>query len=64
LEGYEKKKLDIIVPLVCKILVSGNQSDIFRPQNAWVKAILSILLEVSEMTEIKMALKCEIEVLL
>jgi len=64
-EGYENKKLDYILPLVCKILTHGSQpGSVFKPKNAWMNAVLSILVEISGLPEIKMALKCEIQVLL
>jgi len=63
-EAYENRKLDYILPLVCKILTHGSQpGSVFKPKNAWMNAVLSILVEISGL-EIKMALKCEIQVLL
>ena len=65
LEAYDNQKLDYMLPLVCKILAHGNQlGSVFKPKNAWMNAILSILAEIAQMSEIKMALKCEIQVLL
>ena len=64
-DGFENQKLDYILPLVCKILAHGSQpGSVFKPKNAWMNANLSVLAEISGMTEIKMALKCEIQVLL
>lgn len=64
-DAYENQKLDYVLPLICKILVHGNQpGSVFKPKNAWMSSILSILTEISLMPEIKMALKCEIQVLL
>jgi len=64
IDAYDNHKLDYIVPLVCKILAPGGLPDsVFKPRNAWMNAILSILAEIAEMTDIKVALKCEVEVL-
>ena len=65
IEAYENQKLDYMLPLVCKILAHGNHpASVFKPKNAWMHAILSILAEIAQMPEIKMALKCEVQVLL
>ena len=62
--AHENKKLDSILPLICKILLQGNQTgSVFKPNNAWMNAILSILAEIAEMQDIKMALKYEIQML-
>jgi len=64
INAHESKKLDCILPLICKILFQGNQSgSVFKPNNAWMNAILSILAEIGEMHDIKMALKYEIQML-
>jgi len=65
IEGYESQKLDYMLPLVCKILAHGIQAgSVFKPKNAWMNALLAILAEIAQMPEIKMALKCEVQVLL
>lgn len=64
-EGFENQKLEYIIPLVCKILLNGSSpGSVFKPKNAWMNAVLSVLVEISTMSEIKMALKCEVQVLL
>jgi len=64
MNAHEAKKLDFVLPLVCKILIQGNQpGSVFKPNNAWMNAILSILAEIGEMSDIKMALKYEIQML-
>ncbi len=66
-EGYESQKLDYILPLVCKILAHGSHpNSVFKPKNAWMNAILSLLSEVGQLPEIriKITLKCEIQLLL
>ena len=65
IEAYENQKLDYVLPLVCKILTHGSHAgSVFKPKNAWMNAILSLLTEIAGLSEIKMALKCEIQVLL
>lgn len=62
--AHENKKLDHILPLICKILIQGEkQGSVFKPNNAWMNAILSILAEIAEMQDIKMAPKYEIQML-
>lgn len=65
IEAYENQKLDYMLPLVCKILAHGTQANsVFKPKNAWMNALLAILAEITQMPEIKLALKCEVQVLL
>ncbi len=65
IDAYEQQKLDYILPLTCKILTHGNHPDsVFKPKNAWMNGILSLLTEISGMPKTKMTLKCEIQVLL
>ena len=63
IEAYETNRLIVAISLVCKILEQGSKSKVFRPQNAWVHAILRLLLELYLFAELKLNLKFEIEVL-
>lgn len=63
LEGYDNGRLIIIIPFVCKVLEQASKSIVFRPPNPWTMAILKVLSELYEFTDLKLNLKFEIEVL-
>lgn len=60
IQAYDKKQIELIIPFVCKILVCGKES-IFKPNNAWMSAMLSLLSEIMDFPDNKVALNCEIE---
>jgi len=63
LEGYDNGRLIVIIPFVCKVLEQASKSIVFRPPNPWTMAILKVLSEIYEFTDLKLNLKFEIEVL-
>ncbi|KAG4096458.1 Not1-domain-containing protein [Neocallimastix lanati (nom. inval.)] len=63
LEGYDNGRLIVIIPFVCKVLEQASKSIVFRPPNPWTMAILKVLSELYEFTDLKLNLKFEIEVL-
>ncbi|KTW28870.1 hypothetical protein T552_01499 [Pneumocystis carinii B80] len=63
LEGYDSKRLMVVLPFTCKVLEQAANSKVFKPPNAWLMGILKLLAELYESTDIKLNLKFEIEVL-
>ena len=63
LEGYEHKRLIVVIPFVCKVLEQSSHSKVFRPPNPWLNAIMKLLAELYYFAELKLNLKFEIEVL-
>jgi len=63
IDAYERGRLIAILPFVAKILEACPKSRIFRPPNPWLMAIIALLREISEIENLKMNLKFEIEVL-
>lgn len=63
LEGYDSNRLIVVIPFVCKVLEQCSNSNVFRPPNPWVMAILKLLVELYEFADLKLNLKFEIEVL-
>ena len=63
LEGYEHKRLIVVIPFVCKVLEQSSHSNVFKPPNPWINAIMKLLAELYYFAELKLNLKFEIEVL-
>lgn len=63
LQGYDNKRLIVIIPFVCKVLEQSNASRVFKPPNPWLMAIMKLLAELYHFAELKLNLKFEIEVL-
>ncbi|KAJ3269632.1 hypothetical protein HDV01_001148 [Terramyces sp. JEL0728] len=63
MEGYELKRLIVVIPFVCKVLEQCSGSKVFRPPNPWLMAIMRLLAELYHFAELKLNLKFEIEVL-
>lgn len=63
LEAHDTKRLVIVIPFVCKVLVQGAKSTIFKPPNPWLMEIVQLLIELYHNAELKLNLKFEIEVL-
>ncbi|KAG5519775.1 hypothetical protein PMAC_000048 [Pneumocystis sp. 'macacae'] len=63
LEGYDSKRLIVVLPFTCKVLEQAANSKVFKPPNAWIMGILKLLVELYESADIKLNLKFEIEVL-
>ena len=62
-DAFEKGKLVAVVPFVAKVLDSTMNSRIFRPPNPWTMMILGLLAELHPMTDLKLNIKFEVEVL-
>lgn len=63
IEGYESGRLFIVIPFVCKVLMEGKCSRVFKPPNPWIITILGLLAELYSYAEIKIKSKYEIEML-
>ncbi|KAI0085426.1 Not1-domain-containing protein [Irpex rosettiformis] len=62
-EGYDSGRLIVAIPFVCKTLEPCARSNVFRPPNPWLMAVVSLLAELYHFAELKLNLKFEIEVL-
>ncbi|KAK4190767.1 general negative regulator of transcription subunit 1 [Podospora australis] len=63
IEAHDTKRLIVVIPFVCKVLIQGADSNIFRPPNPWLMDIINLLIELYHNAELKLNLKFEIEVL-
>ena len=62
-EAFDTERLAIVVPFVCKVLIQGQLSTVFKPPNCWLMEIIHLLIELYHNAELKLNLKFEIEVL-
>ncbi|ODV85108.1 hypothetical protein CANARDRAFT_199241 [[Candida] arabinofermentans NRRL YB-2248] len=62
-EAYDHKRLEIIIPFVCKVLDQTKSSKVFEYPNPWLLGILQVLKELYEVANLKLNLKFELEVL-
>ena len=50
-----------VVPFVAKVIESSAKSKVFKPPNPWVMAIMSVLVELHQMPDLKVSLlKCRL----
>ncbi|KAI1633703.1 CCR4-Not complex component, Not1-domain-containing protein [Biscogniauxia mediterranea] len=63
IEAHDTKRLVVVVPFVCKVLIQAAKSTIFRPPNPWLMDIIYLLIELYNNAELKLNQKFEIEVL-
>ncbi|KAI2633136.1 Not1-domain-containing protein [Hypomontagnella submonticulosa] len=63
IEAHDTKRLVVVVPFVCKVLIQASRSTIFRPPNPWLMDIIHLLIELYHHAELKLNQKFEIEVL-
>ena len=63
IEAHDTKRLIVVIPFVCKVLIQGVSSNVFRPPNPWLMDIIHLLIELYHNAELKLNLKFEIEVL-
>lgn len=63
LEAHDTKRLVVVIPFVCKVLIQGALSTVFKPPNPWLMDIIHLLIELYHHAELKLNLKFEIEVL-
>ncbi|KAJ0255219.1 CCR4-NOT transcription complex subunit 1 [Hirschfeldia incana] len=62
-EAYEKGLMIAVIPFTSKVLEPCQKSIAYQPPNPWTMAILGLLAEIYSMTNLKMNLKFDIEVL-
>ncbi|KAG8083810.1 hypothetical protein GUJ93_ZPchr0010g8112 [Zizania palustris] len=62
-EAYERGLMIAVIPFTSKILEPCQSSIAYRPPNPWTMAILSLLVEIYNLPNLKMNLKFDIEVL-
>ncbi|EAQ84957.1 hypothetical protein CHGG_08971 [Chaetomium globosum CBS 148.51] len=63
IEAHDTKRLIVVIPFVCKVLIQGASSNVFKPPNPWLMDIIHLLIELYHNAELKLNLKFEIEVL-
>ncbi|KAI8897671.1 CCR4-Not complex component, Not1-domain-containing protein [Globomyces pollinis-pini] len=63
IEGFELRRLIVVIPFVCKVLEQCNVSKVFKPPNPWLMAVVGLLVELYHFADLKLNLKFEIEVL-
>ncbi|RFU35374.1 hypothetical protein B7463_g978, partial [Scytalidium lignicola] len=63
LEAFDTQRLIVVIPFVCKVLIQGEKSTVFKPPNPWLMDIIHLLIELYHHAELKLNLKFEIEVL-
>ena len=63
LQAYETAHLVAAMGFVAKVLESAKGSRVFKPPNPWTMAMLGVMKEITEVPEIKMNLKFELQVL-
>ncbi|VUC34335.1 unnamed protein product [Clonostachys rosea] len=63
MEAHDTKRLIVVIPFVCKVLIQGATSPVFRPPNPWLMDIIHLLIDLYHHAELKLNLKFEIEVL-
>ncbi|KAL2888153.1 ccr4-not complex component [Ceratocystis lukuohia] len=63
LEAHHTDRLATVIPFVCKVLIQGASSNVFKPPNPWLMDIIHLLIAIYHEASIKLNLKFEIEVL-
>jgi len=63
LDAYQQGLLIAVMPFVAKVLDATKHSRVFKPQQPWVAALLSLLCELHAVPDLKLNLKFEVEVL-
>lgn len=61
--GYENGRLIAVCTFVAKVIEGVKDSKVFKLPNPWLMAILSVLRELSELEDLKMNIKFEVQVL-
>ena len=62
-DACQNNKLQLVLPLVCKILEQSKDTVVFKPKNPWLSVILGLLCEIKSLSEIKTSTCFEIQVL-
>ncbi|CAM9404481.1 unnamed protein product [Chrysoparadoxa australica] len=63
LQGYETGFLIAVTPFIAKILEGAKSSRVFCPPNPWIMGLLGALHEMYSLTDLKMNIKFEVEML-
>lgn len=63
IQGYDSNRLIVAIPFVCKVMEQCAKSNVFKPPNPWLMAVLRLMVELYQFAELKLNLKFEIEVL-
>ena len=61
IDAYQNGKLTAIMPFICRILDHTSKTKVFHPKNPWIQAIMSLLLEIFNKSQLKITLRFEIE---
>ncbi|MCJ1473816.1 hypothetical protein MMC13_002467 [Lambiella insularis] len=64
IEGWETQRLALVIKFTCAVLSEGVKSVVFKPPNPWMMEIISLLLELYDLPDLKINQKFAIEVLL
>jgi CCR4-NOT transcription complex subunit 1 len=62
-DAYDQGRLVAVIPFIAKVMESCVNSRIFRPPNPWTMLVLSLMAELHPMSDLKLNIKFEIEVL-
>eukprot|EP01116_Phalansterium_solitarium_P014539 TRINITY_DN3224_c0_g1_i5.p1 TRINITY_DN3224_c0_g1~~TRINITY_DN3224_c0_g1_i5.p1 ORF type:complete len:1462 (-),score=389.12 TRINITY_DN3224_c0_g1_i5:3053-7438(-) len=62
-DAYSEGRLVAVIPFVCKVLEQTQDSKVFKPPNPWLMAVLKVLSEIYRMSNLRLNMKFEIEVL-
>lgn len=60
-DAYQNGKLTAIIPFICRILDHSLKTKVFHPKNPWIQAIMSILFELFNKSQLRITLRFEIE---
>lgn len=63
MDAYSSGRLIAVVPFVAKVLEASRSSKIFRTTNPWIRGILSLMKEIYDVTDLKLNLKFELQLL-
>eukprot|EP01063_Lacrimia_lanifica_P029224 TRINITY_DN4419_c0_g2_i1.p1 TRINITY_DN4419_c0_g2~~TRINITY_DN4419_c0_g2_i1.p1 ORF type:complete len:2415 (+),score=1098.98 TRINITY_DN4419_c0_g2_i1:311-7246(+) len=62
-DAISKGRLIAVVPFVAKVLEHSATSKVFRPPNPWLMGVLTLLVDLYHLQDLKLTLKFEVEVL-
>eukprot|EP01060_Flectonema_neradi_P028934 TRINITY_DN3906_c2_g2_i1.p1 TRINITY_DN3906_c2_g2~~TRINITY_DN3906_c2_g2_i1.p1 ORF type:complete len:2253 (+),score=559.38 TRINITY_DN3906_c2_g2_i1:214-6972(+) len=62
-DAIQNGRLIAVVPFVAKVLEHSVTSKVFKPPNPWLMGILSLLVDLYQLQDLKLTLKFEVEVL-
>ena len=57
ISSYLTQEMLYVVPFVAKVIESSAKSKVFKPPNPWVMAIMSVLVELHQMPDLKVGLR-------